>query len=121
MKILDSIKKLFHKEQLTPLTCGSTNVETGEFSQGFLNEAGQIVYKPIGKTNVWGNPEYLTVLTITSTIVRGSTQIPMSEKKALYKQTNIYTGKSIYFYEDEGQRCYIDSNAWEQHRQIVFL
>jgi hypothetical protein len=125
MKILDAIKRRFGKK--TPLTCGSFNTVTGEYSQGFKNALGEIIYKVSGKTNTWGEAAFYGTVTfpVTTHFQTWFTAPREVERRtvtrSLYKQTNIFSKANRYFFEYDGEQHFIDTNAFEQMNQVIPL
>lgn len=116
---------------------GYVNINTGEFESGYVNKQKEMKYKnplPWYKRifcfksfiNIWEPSDYVCTFTVTENYLSNplfgkSTILRNSHETALYRERNVFSLKYRYFYIDDGQRVYVNSDAFEKDCKIVLV
>ena len=105
------------------LNCGSFNANTGETHRFYQTSDGKQISKSEGYVSIWNPPEYFAVVKVpvvtTHIFLWRHNESTRTIKRVLYKETNKYTGAARYFFEYDGERHYMNTDALEKHNQLV--
>ena len=116
---------------------GSIDTNTGEFKSGRINNSGEMYYKnPLPRykrifgfksfVNIWESADYVGTFTRTENYLSNpmfgeSKFLRNSREIALFRERNVFSFKYRYFYIEDGQRVYVNSDAFEKDWKIVLI